>query len=131
MREFVFIAPPELVEQQRRTWMDKVCCFADSLGLKGEIRLATDPFFGSATRGRKLLQQVKQLKYEFAVDFLDGSHHALASFNLHETFFTSRFGIAVAGAPHTHSGCVALGLERWLLAVIAQRGIEGAAKFCS
>lgn len=130
MREFVLIASPELVEEQRRSWIDKVRSFAGSIGLRGEIRSATDPFFGTAGRGRKLLQQLKHLKYEFSVDVLDGSRRALASFNLHETFFTSRFGIKMAGAAQTHSGCVAFGLERWMLAILAQRGIKYSAELC-
>ena len=130
MREFVLVASPELVEEQRRSWIEKVCGFADSIGLKGEVRSATDPFFGRASRGRKLLQQLKQLKYEFSVDFLDGSRRALASFNLHETFFTSRFGIKIAGAPQAHSGCFAFGLERWMLAILTQRGVDNAAELC-
>ena len=129
MREFVVIATPEAVEEQRRNWMEKVRDFAEAIGLKGEIRVATDPFFGTASRGRKLLQQVKQLKYEFCVD-LQGCPRALASFNLHETFFTSRFGITVSGVTPVYSGCVAFGLERWILAILAQRGLESAAELC-
>jgi seryl-tRNA synthetase len=130
MREFVVIATPELVEEQRRTWIEKIRSFASSIGLEGEVRPATDPFFGTASRGRKLLQQLKQLKYEFSVDFFDGSRHALASFNLHETFFTSRFAIRMAGGPQPYSGCIAFGLERWMLAILAQRGVEHSAELC-
>jgi len=130
MREFVFLATPELVHQQRRDWMERVASFAHAVGLKGEIELATDPFFGEAGRGKKLLQQIKELKYEFSVVMPDGSKLAIASFNLHETFFTSRFGIVAAGASETHSACVAFGLERWMLAILAQCGLEAVGQLC-
>jgi seryl-tRNA synthetase len=130
MREFVFVATPEVVQQQRRDWIERARNFADSVGLKGKIEIATDPFFGKTGRGRKLLQQIKELKYEFSCAMPDGSKLALASFNLHETFFTSRFGITLAGAPAPHSACVAFGLERWMLAVLAQCGIEKAVQLC-
>jgi seryl-tRNA synthetase len=130
MREFVAIGTPESVQEHGRSWIEKVCGFAASVGVKGEVRAATDSFFGAASRGRKLLQQVKQLKYEFSVDVLNSSRCALASFNLHETFFTSRFGITMAGASQVHSGCVAFGLERWMLAILAQRGLEYSAQLC-
>jgi seryl-tRNA synthetase len=130
MREFVFVATPELVEQERQHWMKRVCDFAGSIGLNGEIEIASDPFFGDAGRGRKLLQKLKELKYEFCVVMPDDSKLALASFNLHEAFFTSRFAIKLRGTSKTHSGCVAFGLERWMLAVLAQRGIEASTHLC-
>jgi seryl-tRNA synthetase len=130
MREFVSVATPELVQEGRRNWMKKVRSFADSIGLEGEIEIASDPFFGNVGRGRKLLQQIKELKYEFSVVMPDGTKLALASFNLHEAFFTSRFAITLRGESKTYSGCVAFGLERWMLAVLAQCGIETSAKLC-
>ena len=41
------------------------------------------------------------------------------------------FGIAVAGVAEPHSGCVSFGLERWMLAILARHGLEGAAQLCS
>ena len=49
---------------------------------------------------------------------------AVASFNLHETFFGRRFGITAADGGPAWSGCVAFGLERWLLAVVAQGQLD-------
>jgi seryl-tRNA synthetase len=130
MREFVFVASPENVKRQRADWIDQVRSFAESTGLQGNVEVATDPFFGKSGRGRKLLQQIKELKYEFCSVMPDGSKLALASFNLHESFFTSRFGIAVAGVAEPHSGCVAFGLERWMLAILSHHGLEGTAQLC-
>jgi seryl-tRNA synthetase len=131
MREFVFVDTPEIVKEQRRDWIERVRSFADSVGLRGTVAVATDPFFGKPGRGQKLLQQIKELKYEFQCAMPDGSKLALASFNLHESFFTSRFGIALAGTAKVHSACVAFGLERWMLAILARRGVEATAQLCN
>ena len=110
MREVVFAGAPEWVAEQRRDWMIRVEEFAKSLGLPAKTELATDPFFGGAARGKRLLQQLKELKYELRVGSM-----AIASFNLHETHFTERFDIAMKGGGVAHTGCVAFGLERLAL----------------
>ncbi|MBI3853981.1 MAG: hypothetical protein HY298_27455 [Verrucomicrobia bacterium] len=130
MREVVFVGPAGWVAERRSEWQGRVSTFTKSLGLVGEIALATDPFFGGEGRGKKLLQQLKQLKYELRLE-LDGEKNlAVASFNLHETFFGRRFGITLADGTTAHSGCVAFGLERWVLAFLTQRGVEAAAEVC-
>jgi hypothetical protein len=54
----------------------------------------------------------------------DGRSVAAASFNDHATFFGDAFDIRDgAGAPAT-SGCVAYGIERWLLAVLVEHGTD-------
>ena len=76
-----------------------------------------------------LLQQIKQLKYEIRAPLgACGTELAIASFNLHETFFSRRFGFGMANRTATHSGCIALGLERWALALAIQLGPERAFK---
>ena len=130
MREVVFLGPASWVEQQRREWSERVSEFAGSLNLEGEIGLASDPFFGNGGRGKKLLQQLKELKYELCLPVEAGRTLAVASFNLHDTFFGERFGLTLADGATAHTGCVAFGLERWTLAFLAQRGIEAAADLC-
>jgi len=130
MREVVFLGPACWVEQQRREWRERVHEFARSLGLEGEIGLANDPFFGNGGRGKKLLQQLKELKYELRLALDAGQSLAAASFNLHDTFFGERFGLTLADGATAHTGCVAFGLERWTLAFLAQRGLEAAAELC-
>jgi hypothetical protein len=46
----------------------------------------------------------------------------VASFNLHETFFGERFAMTLEDGTDAHSACVALGLERWVLVFLEQRG---------
>lgn len=126
MREIVFLAPPSVVREHRQDWMRKVSCWARALGLDAELTPATDPFFGSETRGKKLLQQIKELKYELTVPGPAGITMPIASFNLHEDLFTKRFNICLENGSPVNSGCVAFGLERWYLALTARHGINRA-----
>jgi seryl-tRNA synthetase len=125
MREVVFVGASSWVVARREEWMAAVTAFAASLGLEPSLEPATDPFFGDAGRGRRLLQQVKGLKYELCL----ATHEArlpVASFNLHETFFGQRFAMTLDDRTVAHSACVAFGLERWVLAFLDQRGPEAA-----
>ncbi len=64
---------------------------------------------------------MKGLKDELTVDLGDGPPLAIASFNDHEAFFGDAFAIRTPSGAAA-SGCVAFGLERWLLAVLATHG---------
>ncbi|HEV2964766.1 MAG TPA: hypothetical protein VG649_23260 [Candidatus Angelobacter sp.] len=126
MREIVFLGPAAMVGEQRLSWMRKAACWARALSLDAEVNLATDPFFGAQTRGKKLLQQIKELKYELTVPGPAGISMPVASFNLHEELFTEKFNIRMENELPVHSGCVAFGLERWFLALTARHGINRA-----
>jgi seryl-tRNA synthetase len=126
MREVIFIGPAEWVAAERDVWTSRIAEFASRLHLTGSVVPATDAFFGPVGRGKQLLQQVKGLKQELRLD-IGAETMAVASFNLHETFFGRRFGIALGDGTDAHSGCVAFGLERWVLALMQQRGPEAAA----
>ena len=127
MREIVCLGDSEFVREQRERWMQIIRRWAEELGLQPELAQASDPFFGSGTRGKKLLQQLKQLKYELRVK-TPGGGMPIASFNLHEQFFTHRFGITVTNGILAYSGCIAFGLERWALVLAAQHGANAALK---
>jgi seryl-tRNA synthetase len=128
MREVVLAGSAAWVRSRRQDWMDSILALAQSMGMNVEIEPATDPFFsGGEARGRKLLQQVKQLKYELRarVD-TGGTQLAISSFNLHETFFSRRFGFHLPDGSDAYSGCIAFGLERWALALALTLGPDSA-----
>ena len=124
MREIVLVGASSWVREERGRWMGKISEFTRSLGLRAELDLASDPFFGTGeTRGRKLVQQLKELKFEMSVRIgKPVIKLAIVSFNLHERFFTQRFGLRLSGGADAYTGCVAFGLERWALALIAELG---------
>jgi hypothetical protein len=128
MREVVLAGSAAWVRTRRQGWMDSILAFAQSMKMNVEVEPAADPFFGAGeARGRKLLQQVKQLKYELRarVD-THGTRLAISSFNLHETFFSRRFGFHLPDRTDAYSGCVAFGLERWALALALTLGPDNA-----
>jgi len=125
MREIIVIGTRQQVEDVRQLLVRQVTALVDTLELDASIETATDPFFLAGDEGRRLMQQAGALKYELrlAVDAA-GRTIAAASFNHHHDFFGTRFGIRLADDTPAHTGCVAFGLERWVLALCAQHGID-------
>lgn len=125
MREIIVIGTREQVEGVRQSLVRQVSRLIETLELDASIETATDPFFTAGDEGRRLMQQAGALKYELrlAVD-ASGRSIAAASFNHHHDFFGTRFGIRLADEAPAHSGCVAFGLERWVLALFAQHGVD-------
>ena len=126
MREIVFLGGDRFVRAQCDAWKQRIARWGAQLGLRVNLVPAKDPFFGGETRGRKLLQQIKELKYELTAPGLLGTTVPVASFNLHERFFTSRFDVTLTGGEPAYSGCAAFGIERWCMALIAQHGVNEA-----
>jgi seryl-tRNA synthetase len=123
MREIIILGTRDQVEAHRRTLIERVGELVTHLELDASIEPATDPFFAAGDEGRKLMQQAAALKHELglAVD-ATGRRVAAASFNHHYDYFGTRFGFRLTNGEVAHSGCVAFGLERWVLAIVAQHG---------
>lgn len=96
-----------------------------ALRIDGGFRPATDAFFLPTSRGARQLQQLKQLKREFASPLQDDGL-ALASINRHEDYFTRAFRIGLASGESAHSFCVAFGLERLTAAGLLAWGVDPA-----
>jgi seryl-tRNA synthetase len=124
MREIVCLGTQWDVKSFLDRGVERVSALAMRLGLETEIVLATDPFFAPSARGRAALQRIKGLKHELVFRFPDGRPLAIASFNDHEQFFGDRFAISLDDGTPASSGCVAFGLERWLLAVLMTHGVN-------
>ena len=127
MREVIFVGTAEWVASRVRDWTDRTGTLARELELTGTIEPATDAFYGDLSRGQRLIQQLKHLKHELRIA-IGGSPVAVASFNLHETHFGRRFDLTLADGSPAHSGCAAFGIERWALALLAERGEQAAAR---
>jgi seryl-tRNA synthetase len=124
MREIVCLASAAEVEDFRQRAMRLAGALASHLDLDAGFLVATDPFFAPTARGKAIVQRVKALKHELALP-IDGERStAAASFNNHEQFFGEAFGIRLASGEPASSGCVAFGLERWLLAFLVAHGVD-------
>jgi seryl-tRNA synthetase len=122
MREIVAVGSESFVETTRRDLIDRVGRWIVELDLDGFIEVASDPFFTRATRGRQLMQQLQPLKYELRLASAEGRTVAAASFNHHQDHFGKAFSIRQQDGEAAHSGCVAFGWERWVIAFVAQHG---------
>jgi seryl-tRNA synthetase len=122
MREIVCLGTEEEVEAFRERGMRLARGLAETLHLDATIAVASDPFFAPTARGKAMLQRVKALKHELLLPVGAGHTVAAASFNHHERFFGDAFDIRLADGSGAHTGCVAFGLERWLLAVLVRHG---------
>jgi len=123
MREIIVLGTRDQVEGVRQSLVSQVSDLVTALALDATIDVASDPFFAAGDEGRRLMQQAGALKHELqlAVD-ATGRSIAAASFNHHHDFFGTRFDIRLADGAPAHSGCIAFGLERWVLAILAQHG---------
>ena len=125
MREIIILGTREQVEATRQALVRQVSDLVTALELDATIDVASDPFFAAGDEGRRLMQRAGALKHELqlAID-AGGRTVAAASFNHHHDFFGTRFAIQLADGAPAHSGCVAFGLERWVLAFLAQHGVD-------
>jgi len=124
MREIVCLGDTQEVEEFRQRGLARAAALAQTIGIETEVAIATDPFFAPTSRGKALLQRVKSLKHELVMRFPDGRPLAISSFNNHERFFGDAFGIALPGGKAAATACVAFGVERWTLALLATHGPE-------
>jgi seryl-tRNA synthetase len=123
MREVVCLGTAAAVEDFRQRAMHAAGTLASRLDLDAGFLVATDPFFATA-RGKALLQRMKALKHELALPIGGERSTAAASFNNHEQFFGKAFDISLDDDTPASSGCVAFGLERWLLAFLVAHGVD-------
>lgn len=124
MREIVCLGAADAVEDFRQRGMRLAGALAARLDLDAGFLVATDPFFAPTARGKALVQRVKALKHELALPIGDDQSTAAASFNNHERFFGEAFDIALETGEPASSGCVAFGLERWVLAFLVAHGVD-------
>jgi len=125
MREYVCIGTPEHVDDFRRRWMVRAEQMAVQLGLPYRIEQASDAFFG---RGGKLMatSQIEQaLKFELVVPIrAEGRPTACMSFNYHRDHFGAVWNLFDAAGQAMHTGCVAFGMDRLVLALFAIHGLD-------
>jgi seryl-tRNA synthetase len=116
MREIVFYGDAGFVDAMRARLMDQVWACFERLGLSGRIETASDPFYLPADSVKAQYQLMASTKYELVACLRGGEEVVLGSFNDVGDTLCGPFGITCGGTP-VHSGCVALGIQRWVYAL--------------
>lgn len=129
VRELVFLGTDEFVRAGRLRAVELTKELLDRWDLSGRIETATDPFFATVYAARSFWQESMEVKYELCLDVEPGASDeprsiAAGSLNLHGAFFGDRFAIRDHAGEPAYTGCVGWGLERWVLTVFSQHGME-------
>ncbi len=128
VRELVFVGNEDYVRDCRRKALPIVEELAGYFDLDCQVQTATDPFFATVSAAKKFWQAAQEVKNEIKIPVLgaDGRQKLLAcgSINLHGNFFGNRFDIKGADGAPLQTGCVGLGIERWVLAAFTQHGFD-------
>lgn len=124
VREVVFIGDESYVHTVREDLLQKVLSLLDRIGLDYAVKVASDPFIVPEMQKYKEIQRRSRIKYELRIPVGVSTEVSCASFNLHGSSFSSSFNFTVEGAEHTVSGCIGFGLERLVLAFLAQFGCD-------
>lgn len=130
VREIVFIGTEQFVADRRRKALPLITEMAASFDLDMKIQTATDPFFATVATAKKFFQAALAVKNEVLIPVLgpDGktTDMACGSINLHGRFFGERFDFRASDGEPAHTGCIGLGIERWVLAAFTQHGFDPA-----
>lgn len=128
VRELVFVGTEDYVRSCRAKALPVIEELAATIDIDCQVQTATDPFFATVSAAKKFWQAAQEVKNEIKIPALgnDGSVKKLAcgSINLHGNFFGKRFGFSTKDGEPAQTGCVGLGIERWVLAAFTQHGFE-------
>ena len=127
MREFVRIGRPEEITAFRDSWMSRARKLADELELPYSIEVANDPFFGRVGQIMAVSQIQQALKFELLIPYhAQAKPTACMSFNYHREHFGQVWGLQDSRDELAHTGCVAFGIDRLVVALFANHGLEPA-----
>ncbi|MBT2410994.1 hypothetical protein J7I94_10520 [Streptomyces sp. ISL-12] len=111
MREVVALGTAEQVTAHLDRSARFLDALADATGLPLERRAAADPFYDQGG-DRAAFQQIVPVKHEYVYQDM-----AIASVNVHHTFFGERCAISLPDGGPASTSCVGFGVERWLHAL--------------
>ncbi|MET9301300.1 hypothetical protein ABZX66_18460 [Micromonospora aurantiaca] len=121
MREFVLVGEPDEVVSWCEKLFERGVELIRAVDAGVRVAGASDIFYGARSEATRKVQRALGVKREGLLDWPDGNPVAVCSRNLHRDLFTSTFGIGpLEHAPAMHSSCVAFGLDRMLLVLLAR-----------
>jgi seryl-tRNA synthetase len=123
-REIIRIGEPETVQKWREVWRNRAVELLGTIGLRVQLEIATDPFFGRSGRMLAASQREQQLKFEVVTQIAGPEPTAVASFNYHQDHFASAYGIKLVDGAEAHTACLGFGLERIAIALFGEHGFD-------
>ncbi len=128
-RSIIWVGEEEFCNERRRWAIDAAMDLARAWDVDCSIETANDPFFASVATAMTLWQTTHQLKFELRAgvepdDVGNPRTLAAASFNLHGHHFGDAFDIADRSGGPAFSGCASWGVERWVLVIFTQHGLD-------
>jgi len=125
MREFVRIGRPEQITGFRESWMVRARELAEELALPYSVEVANDPFFGRVGQIMAVSQIQQALKFELLIPYHGKAKPtACMSFNYHREHFGQVWGLQDSRDELAHTGCVAFGMDRLVVALFANHGLD-------
>ena len=122
-QEIVHIGSTDYVEDCFVKSIQCVKQIFDYLELDYKFELATDPFFGEGAELKQRAQKIHGSKIEYKLYFPnEDKYFAVGSFNFVGRAFHDRFNIKNSLTKDVASGCWGWGLERFIYALISQKG---------
>ncbi|MGH8989163.1 MAG: amino acid--[acyl-carrier-protein] ligase [Acidimicrobiales bacterium] len=127
MHEVVFVGSADDAWAHREEGLARCVRTLESLGLEMAAVPASDPFFGRVGVVLAAGQREEELKME-GVTAIPGTEGvtAVMSANCHRDHFGKPFGIETADGETAHSACVAFGVDRVVVALLAVHGFDTA-----
>jgi hypothetical protein len=120
MREFVLIGDADEVLRGCEIMFKRGITFLRELDTDVTVKRASDVFYGKQPEVTRKIQFARAVKKEVRIPWAGGTEVSVGSQNLHHDLFTRAFGIGSgAGRSAMHSACVAFGIERLLLTLLA------------
>lgn len=122
MREFVLLGKQPQVENMCQVLFDSAVALIKRLVPSTFVDRASDVFYGESAEVTRKVQLAMGVKLEVLIPWSQ-RQVSVGSRNLHRDLFTNAFKIGPqAPEPLMHSACVAFGMERLLLSLLAQIG---------
>lgn len=127
MHEIVYVGDADGARAHRDRGLARGLAMLETLGLPMDAVPASDPFFGRVGAVLAADQLAEELKLEGVTTLAgDETPTAVMSANCHRDHFGHAFGIeGVPGQP-AHSACVAFGIDRVVVALLARHGLDPA-----
>jgi seryl-tRNA synthetase len=127
MREFVRIGSPAEIVEYRERWLARAPRIAADLSLPHTVEVANDPFFGRVGQVMAVSQRQQALKFELLIPYHAGAKPtACMSFNYHREHFGNVWNMRDERGEPAHTSCVAFGIDRLVVALFANHGVEPA-----